>query len=203
VSLASLTPRQREILEYIRHFLLERGYAPSIPEIGRAFSLTSTATIHKHLRALEERGAIRRARGRQRFVELAGEISRPRTVQLPLTGTVAAGEPIEAVAPEETIEVPESLVPKQSCFLLRVRGDGLRDEQLRDGDLLIVEERAIPENGETVVALVKGRQAMLRRFQRQGGRVLLQPADSSVEPVPLLAREVKIRGVVRGLMRRY
>lgn len=203
MSLASLTPRQREILEYIRHFLLERGYAPSIPEIGRAFSLTSTATIHKHLRALEERGAIRRARGRQRFLELAGEISRPRTVKLCVTGTVAAGESIGAVEPPEIFEVPEYLVPKASCFLLRVRGEALRDEQLRDGDLVVIEERAVPEDGETVLALVKGMQAMLRRYQRQGTRVTLQPADPAAEPLRVPAREVKIRGIVRGLLRRY
>lgn len=203
VSLASLTPRQREILEYIRHFLLERGYAPSIPEIGRAFSLTSTATIHKHLKALEERGAIRRMRGRQRFVELAGETAGRGTVKLAVTGLLAAGEPIHAVADGESVEVPESLVPKTRCYALRIRGDSLRDEDLRDGDLVIVEDRAIAEPGETVVALVKGKQAMLRRYARKGNRVFLESSDSDIEPIALVPKDVTIRGIVRGVLRRY
>ncbi len=203
MGLASLTPRQREILEYIRHFLLERGYAPSIPEIGRAFSLTSTATIHKHLKALEERGAIRRMRGRQRFVELAGETAGRGTIKLDITGLLCAGDPIHAVTDAESVEVPESLVPKTRCYVLRVKGGSLRDEQLRDGDLVIVEERAIPEDGETVVALVKGKQAMLRRYARKGSRIFLEASDPAIEPVALASKDVTIRGIVRGVMRRY
>ena len=203
VGLASLTPRQREILEYIRHFLLERGYAPSIPEIGRAFSLTSTATIHKHLKALEERGAIRRMRGRQRFVELAGETAGRGTVKLAVIGLLSAGEPIQVVADGESVEVPEGLVPKTRCYVLRIRGDSLRDEHLRDGDLVIVEDRSIPESGETVVALVKGKQAMLRRYARKGSRVFLESSDSAIEPIALVPRDVSIRGIVRGVLRRY
>ncbi len=203
MGLASLTPRQREILEYIRHFLLERGYAPSIPEIGRAFSLTSTATIHKHLKALEERGAIRRMRGRQRFVELAGETAGRGTIKLAIIGLLCAGDPIHAVTDAESVEVPESLVPKTRCYVLRVKGGSLRDEQLRDGDLVIVEERAIPEEGETVVALVKGKQAMLRRYARKGSRIFLEASDPAIEPVALAPKDVTIRGIVRGVMRRY
>jgi repressor LexA len=203
MGLASLTPRQREILEYIRHFLLERGYAPSIPEIGRAFSLTSTATIHKHLKALEERGAIRRMRGRQRFVELAGETAGRGAIKLAITGLLCAGDPIHAVTDAESVEVPESLVPKTRCYVLRVKGGSLRDEQLRDGDLVIVEERAIPEDGETVVALVKGKQAMLRRYARKGSRIFLEASDPAIEPVALAPKDVTIRGIVRGVMRRY
>lgn len=203
MGLASLTPRQREILEYIRHFLLERGYAPSIPEIGRAFSLTSTATIHKHLKALEERGAIRRMRGRQRFVELAGEIAGRGTVKLAITGMLCAGDPIHAVTESESVEVPEGFVPKARCYVLKVKGGSLRDEQLRDGDLVIVEERAIPEEGETVVALVKGKQAMLRRYVRKGSRVFLEASDPAIEPVALAPKDVTIRGIVRGVLRRY
>ena len=202
-SLASLTPRQREILEYIRHFLLERGYAPSIPEIGRAFSLTSTATIHKHLKALEERGAIRRMRGRQRFVELAGETAGRGTVKLAVTGILSAGEPIQVVADAESVEVPEGLVPKTRCYALKIRGDSLRDEQLRDGDLVIVEDRSSPETGETVVALVRGAQAMVRRYARKGSRVFLESSDAAMEPIVLLPKDVTIQGIVRGVLRRY
>ena len=203
VSLASLTPRQREILEYIRHFLLERGYAPSIPEIGRAFSLTSTATIHKHLKALEERGAIRRMRGRQRYLELAGETAGRGTVKLAIAGLVAAGEPIYAAEEGDAVEVPENLVPKTRCYVLRVRGDSLRDEHLRDGDLVIVEDRSIPESGEMVVALVKGKQTMLRRYSRKGSKVFLAASDAAIEPIALAARDVTIRGIIRGVIRKY
>ena len=149
-----LTKRQREILDYLNDFILQHGYAPSLEEIGKRFSLSSLATVHKHLTNLQQKGFIKRAWNRSRSVELLPTRTTARAVELPLLGVVAAGAPIEAIVGNETIEVPESLVGKRDTYVLRVRGDSMIDEQIRDGDLVIVEDRRTADNGETVVALL-------------------------------------------------
>ena len=199
----SLTRRQREILEFLRRFLREHGFAPSLLEIGKAFSLSSSATIHKHLCALEARGAIRRSRGRRRYVELLEPPSSGGLVELPLLGSVPAGKPLEAVEIEERISVPEFLVSGSRAYVLRVQGDSMREEQIRDGDYVVVEDRPVPENGETVVALLHGEEVTLKKFHRERGKVRLSPANPAFEPVVLPAKAVRIQGVVRGLFRRY
>ncbi|MCI0409046.1 MAG: transcriptional repressor LexA [Acidobacteria bacterium] len=199
----SLTRRQREILEFLRQFLRKHGYAPSLLEIGRAFSLSSSATIHKHLCALEARGAIRRSRGRRRYMELVDSPSSGRLVDLPLLGSVPAGKPLEALEVEERISVPEFLVSGTRAYVLRVRGDSMREEQIRDGDYVVVEDRPVPENGETVVALLHGEEVTLKKFHRERGKVRLSPANPAYEPMVLPAKEVRIQGIVRGLLRRY
>ena len=200
----SLTPRQREILEFIRRFLAERGYAPSLMEIGQAFSLTSSATVHKHLTALEARGALRRSKGKRRYLEVEDALPPARSpVELPLVGTLAAGRPIGAVTAGDRVGVPAFLAPKAPAYVLRVSGDSLLDEQMRDGDFVVVEQNASPENGATVVALLRGSEAALKRFYREKGRIRLQPADPKLAPLTLPARAVNIQGVVRGLLRKY
>jgi repressor LexA len=199
----SLTRRQREILEFLRRFLGEHGYAPSLLEIGRAFSLTSPATIHKHLCALEARGAIRRRHGRRRYVELLASPASGGLVELPLLGSVPAGKPAEALEAEERISVPEFLVSGSRAYVLRVRGDSMREEQIRDGDFVVVEDRAVPENGETVVALLHGEEVTLKKFSKDRGKVRLSPANPAYKPMLLSAKDVRIQGIVRGLLRRY
>ena len=129
-----LTKRQREILDYLNDFIQQHGYAPSLEEIGQRFSLSSLATVHKHLTNLQQKGFIKRAWNRSRSVELLPTRTTARAVELPLLGVVAAGAPIEAIVGNETIEVPESLVGKRDTYVLRVRGDSMIDEQIRDGD---------------------------------------------------------------------
>ena len=197
----SLTPRQREILEFIRRFLTEKGYAPSLKEIGQAFSLSSSATIHKHLTALESRGALRRSKGKRRFLEI-GQAAGPDFVELPLAGTMAAGKPIETLKDGNKISVPAFLAAAGSAYLLRVSGDSMLEEQIRDGDLVVLDPTALPENGAMVVALVQGG-ATLKRIYREKGKIRLQPAGSKLASLTLPAREVKIQGVVRGLLRKY
>ena len=149
-----LTKRQREILDYLNEFIQQHGYAPSLEEIGRRFSLSSLATVHKHLTNLQEKGFIKRAWNRSRSVELVPTRTGGRAVELPLLGYVAAGVPIEAVAGNETIAVPEALVAgKRDTYVLRVRGDSMIDEQIRDGDFVVVEDRKTADNGEMVIAL--------------------------------------------------
>jgi repressor LexA len=198
-----LTKRQREILDYLNDFIQQHGYAPSLEEIGKRFNLSSLATVHKHLTNLQGKGFIKRAWNRSRSVELLPTRTVARAVELPLLGYVAAGAPIEAVIGNETIEVPESLVGKRDTYVLRVKGDSMIDEQIRDGDMVIVEDRRSANNGETVVALVGGTDVTLKKLYRENGHVRLQPANPAVQPIVLPADQVQIQGVVIGVMRKY
>jgi repressor LexA len=198
-----LTKRQREILDYLNEFIQDHGYAPSLEEIGRRFGLSSLATVHKHLTNLQEKGFIKRSWNRSRSVELVPTRSGGRALELPLLGYVAAGVPIEAIAGVETIAVPENLVGRRDTYVLRVKGDSMIDEQIRDGDFVIVEDRKMAENGEMVIALVGGSDVTLKKFFRENGRVRLQPANPAMQPLILEAGQVQVQGVVVGVMRKY
>jgi len=198
-----LTKRQREILDYLNDFIQQHGYAPSLEEIGRRFGLSSLATVHKHLTNLQEKGFIRRAWNRSRSVELVPTRAGGRAVELPLLGYVAAGAPIEAITGAETIAVPEDLVGKRDTYVLRVKGDSMIDEQIRDGDYVVVEDRKTAVNGEMVIALVGGAEVTLKKFYRDNGRVRLQPANPAMQPLLIPADQVQIQGVVVGVMRKY
>ena len=198
-----LTKRQREILDYLQDFIQQHGYAPSLEEIGRRFGLSSLATVHKHLTNLQEKGFIKRAWNRSRSVEMIPTNSGGRSVDLPLLGYVAAGAPIEAVATSETIAVPEDLVGRRDTYVLRVRGNSMIDEQICDGDFVIVEDRKTAQNGETVVALLSGSDVTLKKLYRENGRVRLQPANPTMQPIFVDADQVQVQGVVVGVMRKY
>lgn len=198
-----LTKRQREILDYLNDFIQQHGYAPSLEEIGRRFGLSSLATVHKHLTNLQEKGFIKRSWNRSRSVELIPARVGTRSVEVPLLGYVAAGYPIEAIAGSETINVPEDLVGKGDTYVLRVKGDSMIDEQIRDGDYVIVEDRKTAENGEMVIALVNGSEATLKKFYREAGRIRLQPANPAMQPMLFDADQIQVQGVVIGVMRRY
>ena len=199
-----LTKRQREILDYLAEFIQQHGYAPSLEEIGRRFGLSSLATVHKHLRNLQEKGFIRRAWNRSRSIELIPTRVGARSLELRLMGYVAAGAPIEAVTTAESIAVPESLVGKpEETYVLRVRGDSMIDEHITDGDFVIVEDRKTAENGEMVIALLNGADATLKTFFKDDGKIRLQPANPTMQPIVIDAAGLQIQGVVVGVMRKY
>jgi repressor LexA len=198
-----LTKRQREILDYLNEFIQEHGYAPSLEEIGRKFGLSSLATVHKHLTNLEEKGFIRRSWNRSRSVEMVPMRTGGRAVELPMLGYVAAGSPIEAVVGADTIAVPEDMVGKRDTYVLRVRGDSMIDEQIRDGDYVIVEDRHTADNGEMVIALLSGSDVTLKKLYREQGRIRLQPANPAMQPILVDPDQVQVQGVVVGVMRRY
>ncbi len=201
--MTTLTKRQRELLDYLESYIERNGFAPTLEETGRHFGLSSLATVHKHLTNLESKGLIRRRPGLSRALEVLPQGRRSEAVDLPLLGEVAAGRPIEPVVDEERIAVPEELVRKPSSFALRVSGESMRDEGILDGDLVVVESRPTAESGELVVALVRG-EATIKRFHREPhGRVRLQPANERMAPLLCDERDVEIRGVVVGLVRRY
>ena len=199
----ALTRRQRQVYDFIAAFVQSHGYSPSFEEIGNGMGLSSLATVHKHLTNLQEKGFIKRAWNRSRSVELVPSRLGGRAVELPLLGYVAAGVPIEAVVGSETIAVPEDLVGKRDTYVLRVKGDSMIDEQIRDGDYVIVEDRRTAENGEMVIALLNGSDVTLKKFYREQGHIRLQPANPAMQPIIVQADQVQIQGVVIGVMRRY
>jgi repressor LexA len=200
-----LTRRQREILDYIIGYVGEHGYAPSFEEIAEAMGYASLATVHEHLTNLERKGVIRRHYNESRSIEVLSQARQPGVVSLPLLGTVAAGEPIEAVVDEETFTVPEAMLPAAGrSYMLRVRGDSMIDEQIRDGDLVVVHERSTARNGETVVALVGGTHATVKKLYREpDGRIRLQPANPALTPIYVRPEDCLIQGVVIGVIRKY
>ena len=198
-----LTKRQREILNYLSEFIEDRGYAPSLDEIGRRFGLSSLATVHKHLTNLQEKGFIRRAWNRSRSVELVPTPFGGRAIDLPLLGYVAAGTPIEAVVTNETVTVPEDLVGQRDTYALRVRGSSMIDEHIRDGDLVVVEDRKTVRDGEMVIALLDGSDVTLKKFYRENGHIRLQPANDAIAPIVVESDAVQVQGVVVGVIRRY
>ena len=198
-----LTKRQREILDYLDEFIQQHGYAPSLEEIGRRFSLSSLATVHKHLTNLQDKGFIRRAWNRSRSVELIPVHVGSRSLELPLMGYVAAGAPIEAITSNETIAVPEHFIGKRDTYVLRVKGDSMIDEQIRDGDYVIVEDRKTAQNGEMVIALLNGTEVTLKSLYRNGTTIQLQPANPAMQPIIVKEDALQIQGVVVGVMRKY
>ena len=198
-----LTKRQREILNYLNEFIEDRGYAPSLDEIGRRFGLSSLATVHKHLTNLQDKGFIRRAWNRSRSVELVSTPFGGRAIDLPLLGYVAAGTPIEAIVTSETVTVPEDLVGQRDTYALRVRGSSMIDEHIRDGDLVVVEDRKTVRDGEMVIALLDGSDVTLKKFYRENEHIRLQPANDAIAPIVVESDAVQVQGVVVGVIRRY
>lgn len=203
-----VTRRQQEILEFVRDFTARWGYAPSLEEIQHRFRLGSPATVHKHLKNLEDKGLITKQPHKSRSLELveAGPVTGSRTVELPLLGLVAAGEPIEAVEHAETFGVPESMLGRGRSYVLKVRGDSMIEDCIQDGDFVIVEERTVARNGEMVIACIggEGGEVTLKRYYRDPrGVVRLQPANARYEPILVREGEFKIQGVVIGVMRKY
>ena len=199
----ALTRRQREVLDVIQGFIESNGYSPSLEEIGGTLGLSSVATVHKHVTHLVEKGLVRRVWNQNRSIELVREDD-GRALDLPLVGTIAAGYPLEAVPTTETVTVPADMVAGRGrTFVLKIQGESMIDEQIREGDYVIIEERQVARDGETVVALVDGTDATLKRLYREGATVRLQPSHPTMPPIVLAADRVTVQGVVVGLIRKY
>ncbi len=201
--MATLTKRQKQLVDYLRNYITEHGYAPTLSEVGEYFGLSSLATVHKHLHNLEQKGFIKRVHNHSRALEIAAEGKGPAARELRLVGTVAAGTPIEAIEGSDSISVPEEFVRRDNTFCLRVKGESMIDEGIRDGDYIIVEGREAANPGETVVALIGDEATVKKYYPEQGGQVRLQPANAAMEPIFVSEDDLRIRGVVVGLMRHY
>jgi repressor LexA len=199
----TLTKRQREIFDFIEETIGDHGYAPTLEEIGTHFGLRSMATVHKHVSNLESKGLIRRRWNHSRAIELVEKRRRPRAVELPLLGRVAAGQPIEAIEGNDSIEVPESLVRRRNTYALQVTGDSMINEGILDGDYILVEERPQPNNGDMVVASIDDEVTVKRFYRQSDGAVRLEPANPAYSPIIVRDRDLQIRGVVAAVMRKY
>ena len=200
-----LTPRQAQILTFITEYSEDRGYAPTLQEIGERFGLSSVATVHKHISHLVEKGYLKRER-RNASRDLAvddQEGGEGGLASIPLLGTVAAGRPIEALEDQEQIRLPEEWLGRGRTFALRVRGDSMIEEQIRDGDTVVVEARETARNGETVIALVDGDAVTVKQYYREGAQIRLQPANPAVPVIMVSEERVRIQGVVVGVLRRF
>jgi repressor LexA len=200
-----LTKRQREILTFLTSYTEANGYAPSFEEIASQFNYNSLATVHEHLSNLERKGYIKRNYNESRAIEILPSEAFPRAVELPLLGQVAAGVPIESIAVDEHVSVPEDFVRRNGQhYVLRVRGNSMIDEQIRDGDFVVVNERQSADNGEMVIAMLSGASATVKKFYRErDGRIRLQPANETMSPIYVHENDISIQGVVVGVLRRY
>jgi len=200
-----LTRRQREILDFIASHIGAKGYAPSFEEIARQFGFQSLATVHEHLTNLERKGYIRRSHNESRAIEVVPPKGQTGATELPLLGLVAAGEPIEAVSGNDTIAVPDELIPRRGrSYVLKVRGQSMIDEHIKDGDFIVVHERNQADSGQTVVALVQGSSATVKRFYREpGGWIRLEPANPAMNPLRVNERDVVVQGIVVGVIRKF
>jgi repressor LexA len=197
-----LTRRQKQVLDFVQAHIGRHGYAPTLHEIGRHLRLSSVATVHKHLRQLEQKGAVKRLEHRSRALAVVPAPEVAAGARIPLLGTVAAGRPIEAIEVPGTIAVPQELLGRRETFALRVRGDSMIDDGIHDGDVVVVESRSDASNGATVVALVDG-EATVKKLARRRGMVHLVPANERMAPIVVPEDQVEIRGVVVALLRRY
>jgi len=197
-----LTPKQLRIVEFVRRYDRDHGFAPTLDEIASEFGV-SKVTIHEHMKALERKGAVRRIYHKARSIELAPELARDpdEETMLPMVGTIAAGQPIEAVETPDTIDLADMFRLKDGPYVLRVRGESMIEDNICDGDLVIIEKRETAHNGETVVAVLPDGEATLKRFYREGSKVRLQPANAAMEPI--IVNDVQIQGIVIGVLRKY
>ncbi len=200
-----LTKRQQEILEFIKRYSSSHGYPPTVRDIGKAVGLASSSTVHAHLANLEKVGLLKRDPSKPRAIELLdravdGVKSIVRPNGLPLVGHVAAGQPVLAEENiEEYVDVPGLAGGDDGEYLLRVRGDSMKDAGILEGDFVVVRPQAAVGNGEIVVALV-GEEATVKRFYQEADHVRLQPENADMEPIR--SREVRVLGRVVGVMRK-
>lgn len=216
----ALTKRQFRVLAFLDSFVRRNGYCPSYDEVRKALGLASLATVHKHMNTLQRKGYIRRDPNRSRSIEVIdrrpmieadalsvkgendlGQVNRAES--LPLLGRIAAGRPVEAFANQEALSLQE-FVGNENVYVLQVKGDSMIEDHICDGDFVVVESTSRADNGDTVVALVEGNEATLKRFYRErDGRLRLQPANSSMAPIFMETGELEIQGRVIGVLRKY
>lgn len=199
-----ITAKQRRIFEFIRRYIDSNDEPPTIAEIGKQFQMSSSASVHGILSALEREGLIKRIPNVSRGIQIVEETVPSNDQEVPLLGTVAAGQPIEAILTHDTVNVPKDLQGCGRTFALRVRGDSMIDENIQDGDIIIVASQTTAENGQVVVALIDGNYATVKKFYREPDFIRLEPANPQFKPIFIKTSErIQIQGVVRGLIRKY
>ncbi|MDP3784699.1 MAG: transcriptional repressor LexA [bacterium] len=195
-----LTPRQKQVLDFVTSFTKKRGFAPSLEEIKKRLRLSAISNIHQHIEALREKGYLNKQKNQRRSIEVS---SAEKLVRIPLLGTIAAGEPIEVMQEKETIAVPQNKLPKTGdVYALRVQGDSMIDEGVHDGDTILIKKQNVAENGEKVVALLNGNEATLKTFYKERGQIRLQPANKNYQPIIIKrGQEISLQGVLFDVIR--
>jgi len=201
----AVTAKQRRVYDFIRRYVESNQEPPTMAEIGRQFQMSSSASVHGILSALEREGLIRRIPNVSRGIELVEQSSGPNEEnEIPLLGIVAAGQPIEAILNHNTVPVPKDMQGRGRTFALRVRGDSMIEENIQDGDIIIVASQSTADNGQVVVALIDGNYATVKKFYREPDFIRLEPANPQYKPIFVKTPErIQIQGVVRGLIRKY
>jgi repressor LexA len=204
-----LTDKRRQILDFIDLQQRERGYPPSVREIGEAVGLTSSSTVHSHLTTLQRQGFLRRDPTKPRAIEVhydaasGGVVERRPVRHVPLVGDVAAGTDVLAQENiEETLPLPADFTGEGSVFMLRVRGESMIDAGILDGDYVVVRQQAEAQKGEIIVAGIPGDEATVKTYTRKGGKVVLQPANTRFSPIELDPADVNIYGKVVSVLRK-
>jgi repressor LexA len=204
----ALTKKQRKTLDFITTFIEQKGYSPSYREIANGLKLNSVATVAQHIDTLVEKGFLEKGSNSARSLipvdEVESSINEP-GVGLPILGLIAAGSPIETIAGhKETLEVPAFMVGSKNSYVLQVKGQSMIEDGIHDGDYVVVQEKEVPSNGDTVVALVNDGEATLKRYYKEKDHIRLQPANSAMEPIIVKpSTPIKIQGVLIGLIRKY
>jgi repressor LexA len=197
--------RQGQILDFIRQHIQANGSAPTLRQIANAIGVSSLATVHEHLTTLEDKGLIKRKSGKTRAIELVGvdEVYSSDGIDVPILGFIAAGEPIEPYTdPNASLPIPPTFASgKKRVYVLQVRGESMIDEQIRDGDYVVIEQSESARNGDIVVALLDNGMATLKRFFKEATRIRLEPANAKMSPI--FVKNVRVQGRVVGLIRRY
>ncbi|MBI4947938.1 transcriptional repressor LexA [Candidatus Berkelbacteria bacterium] len=199
-----LTPKQKQILEYIQKFINKHDYAPSYREIAEHFGFSSVATVAEHIDNLKLKGYLSSDESSYRSLKVTGiEVDQDSSLfafTIPLMGAIQAGRPIEAVRTSQTLEIPRDMMTK-NVFALKVKGDSMKDDGILEGDFVVVEPCQSPKNGDIVVALINKDEVTLKRFYREKDHIRLQPANSNYAPIRV--KKVVIQGRVRGVIRKF
>ena len=199
-----VTAKQRRVYEFIRRYIESNHEPPTIAEIGRQFQMSSSASVHAILVALEREGLIKRIPNVSRGIEIPRGEGDDDNTEIPLKGRVAAGHPIEAILNEDTISVPKDMIGRGRTFALRVRGDSMIEENIQDGDVIIVASQNTAENGQVVIALIDGENTTVKKFYREPEFIRLEAANPQFKPIFIKTpQRIQIQGVVRGLIRKY
>ena len=206
----ALTRRQKEVLDFIASYQVENGYSPSYEEIARGLKLASIATVHKHISALDKKNYLQRSHNQSRSIDVAPrylqEQRRNRlevSLEVPVLGSIAAGQPVETYESRETVSFGD-FVGQKDTYALRVRGNSMIEDHICEGDLILVENTMEAREGDIVVALVGGAETTLKRYYREPGNIIrLQPANSTMSPIRVPGQEVQIQGRLLAVLRKY
>lgn len=206
----ALTRRQKEVLDFIAAYQVENGYSPSYEEIARGLNLASIATVHKHISALDKKNYLQRSHNQSRSIDVAPrylqEQRRNRyeaSLEIPMLGSIAAGQPVETYAERATVSFAD-FVGQKDTYALRVRGNSMIEDHICEGDMILVENTLEAPEGDIVVALVGGTETTLKRYYREPGNMIrLQPANSAMSPIRVPAQDVRIQGRLLAVLRKY